>query len=535
MVSHEPRMELPPRRFISHHPLLRDALLWAIPALLFGAVLRLLFLSYSPYAYWGSDSNSYFSFTELLLNSGKISLYDKRRYVYPLMMLPITILPGSTLKWLVWIQHGLGLLTLVPLAYCVRKSFTHWRWFIVPVTVAFAGMPLILWYEHEMLAENIFFAAVIWSCAGWMAWVSEENPLRKHRLWWCFFVPFAVLILTKPAGRFFLPGILLALLCVAAWRHLKWREAGSLAAAAALTFTIGQDSQGSWLLYTSSFPLTRLDTPLHAEYKAEIRDMVLEARSRVDQFKMDEDRDWKRFLKNPEEQSERPLWQALGKDRKLKARIYRDLALEGIKARPDLFLLISFDKILSSANPDDFKTERFLTDYYPRKFEHLYERYQKDNPGRLQLIFGLPRREPLPPYSEVKGWLSPNPDAKASQWLYVYSGWFEKWLHLIEDDEIHEDADEVTLVAALQPAGWLLVAGAILSLFPLYFQRIGLWTIIIGGYLLAVFLVGSANARFFGAAWPIVILLIALPADYLLVLLRRCAGQLWNKSSHDVG
>lgn len=489
--------------------------------MLFGAVLRLLFLSYSPYAYWGSDSNSYFSFTELLLSSGKISLYDKRRYVYPLLLFPITLLPGAMLKWLVWLQHGFGLLTLLPLAYCVRKSFAHWRWLIAPVTVAYAGIPLLLWYEHELLAENLFFAAGLWSCAGWMAWVSASDPARRRRLWWCFFVPFAVLLLTKPAGRFFLPGIAVALVCVAAWRHLRWRELCSMGATVALVFTIGQDSQSAWLLYTSAFPLTRLDTPLHAPYKAEVKGMVTEARRRVDQFKIDEDQLWKRFLKNPEEQSERLLWQALGRDSKQKAKIYRELALEGIRSRPDLFLLISFERILSSANPNDFKTERFLPDFYPRKFEHLYERYQTDSPRRLQMLFGLPRGEPAPPFREIQERIVPRPDARAAGWLHAYAEWFGKWMHLVEDDNVHEGAAEVALPVALQPAGWCLLAGAFLSFWPLYFRRLGMWTMIMGGYLLGVFLVGSANARFFGSAWPIVVLLIALPADALLLLIGR--------------
>jgi hypothetical protein len=39
-------------------------------------------LSYLPYAYWGSDSRSYYGFAEQLLDTGKLSLYDKRRYLY---------------------------------------------------------------------------------------------------------------------------------------------------------------------------------------------------------------------------------------------------------------------------------------------------------------------------------------------------------------------------------------------------------------------------------------------------------------------
>src|SRR5215212_7086269 len=85
------------RAWTQRHPLIRQCLLWALPAIAFGAVLRGLLLSYSPYAYWGSDSNSYFSFAEQFLSSGKISLYDKRRYVYPLFLLPVSLLPGSDL------------------------------------------------------------------------------------------------------------------------------------------------------------------------------------------------------------------------------------------------------------------------------------------------------------------------------------------------------------------------------------------------------------------------------------------------------
>ena len=104
------------RAFIRRHPLVRDALLWALPAIVLGGVLRWMLTSYLPYAYWGSDSRSYFSFAELLLDSGKISLYDKRRYLYPIYLLPVSMLPGATLKWVAWIQHLGGLLTLVPLS-----------------------------------------------------------------------------------------------------------------------------------------------------------------------------------------------------------------------------------------------------------------------------------------------------------------------------------------------------------------------------------------------------------------------------------
>src|SRR5687768_11170988 len=96
------------RAFFVRHPFVKDALLWAIPAILIGGMFRGLLMSYLPYAYWGSDSRSYFGFTEILLNEGEFSLSDKRRYLYPIFMLPVTLLPGSPLKWLAWIQHSFG-------------------------------------------------------------------------------------------------------------------------------------------------------------------------------------------------------------------------------------------------------------------------------------------------------------------------------------------------------------------------------------------------------------------------------------------
>jgi hypothetical protein len=507
------------RDWLRRHPLVRSALLWALPAIILGGVLRVMLLSYSPFAYWGSDSNSYFSFSELLLNHGKTSLYDKRRYVYPILLLPITLLPGGTLRWVAWFQHGLGLATLVPLAYCVRKAFVSWRWTTIPVTLLYAGLPIILWYEHELLAENVFFAGIVWTCAGWMAWQNESRPERKQRLWWWFFVPFAVVVLTKASGRFLWPGAFVALVCVAAWRSLRWRDVGALASILALTFTIGQDSQGSWLLYTSAFPLTRMDTSLHAEYKAEISDLVADAQKRVEEFRTDENRSWKRFLKNPEEQSQRPLWTALGNDPKKKMTVYRDLAVEGISAHPFQFLSIAGQKIMSSANPNDFKAERFATDYYPRRFEHLFERYTTESPWRLRTLFGLPRHQPLPSFATLRQKIEPHPDAPASKWIGAYDEAFERVFPLAYDAS--DEPGKPPEPDRVAPLGWWLVAGALLSFLPTYFRNLGIWTIIIAGYLLGVFLVGGANARFFGAAWGVLALLMAVPLDIVVRLLRR--------------
>lgn len=496
------------RAFLQRHPLVRDAILWAIPAILFGAILRGMMLSYLPYAYWGSDSRSYYSFAELLLDEGKISLYDKRRYLYPIFLLPVSLLPGAPLKWVAWIQHAAGLATLVPLAYCVRKIFVGWKLWIVPITVLIAGMPIMLWYEHELLAEALFFHAFIWMFAGWFAFASARESARAAQLFWWFFGGLAAVILLKPAGRFLWPAVALMLVAVAAWRLLKPRHWIALAALLGLTFTIGQDTQGAWLLYTSAFPLTQLETPLHAEYKAEIAPMVRKARALVTTSDRGPDsKDWKKFLKWPENQSERPLWQKLGEDDRKKQRVYKDLAFEGIKADPLLFLRIALGKIIASANPGEFRSDRFLPSYTIEKYENQYRKGVEKNPERVRRIFALPRDFVFPPYEEFSTRLAPHPDSAAAAWLHAYAGKYHAASRMVVSDD--EDDPSVVLTPL---ARWLLL-GCALAFLPWHWRTAGFGVVLGASYLFGVFLVGGINPRYFGAVWGIVAIALAIPLD----------------------
>lgn len=500
------------QRFLARHPLVRDALLWAIPALIFGAVLRGLLLHYLPYAYWGSDSRSYYGFTEQFLDTGKISLYDKRRYLYLIGMLPVTLLPGSPLKWLALLQHGAGLLTVLPLAYAIRKAFVGWKAWIVPATLLYTGLPILLWYEHELLAECVFFHGVVWMVAGWMAFVPARGAAQVRNFWW-FYGGLAVTLLTKPAARFFLPPIFFGLVCVFAWRVLRPKHWAALAAVVGLTFTIGQDSQGAWLLYASAFPLTRLETPLHAEYKAEAAEAVKAARSKVDaSARGPSDKEWKNFVKYPERQEHSPLWKELGakENEKKKDKVYRDLAKEAILGDPLGFLGIAVGKIIASANPGEFRSDRFLPAYTIEKYQSQYERDQKDKPGRIQRLFGLSKTAPLPPYSEFQKKLAPNPNSAEAVWLRSYVDRYHAAAHMVQGDD--EDPTEITLT----PLAWWVLIGAALALLPMYFRSVGLPVLMAVSYLFGTFLVGGSNPRYFGAVWGIVLLALCIPLDLVI-------------------
>lgn len=497
-------------RFLSRHPLVRDALIWVIPALIVGAVLRALLLYYAPYAYWGSDSRSFMGFSHGVLTEFYFSINEKRRYLYPIFLLPLSVLPGGTLKWLNGIQILFGLATLIPLAYLVRRTFAAWRWLIIPTTALLAGLPVFIWYEHEMIADSVIFNLLIWSIAGWVAWVSQANACRARKFWWWFFVPFTLLLLTKPSGKFLWPGIGCALLLACAWKTLKWPQWVSLIALFLASLTAGDEEQSAWLFYTTAFPLTRLETPSHAEYKSEIHDWVLRKRQRLD-FYQKEDDEVHDFLREPENYAAFPRWQAVAKNKKTQNALFKSLALEGIMARPDLFLHIGLQRLIGSSNMADFEPTRLYSTYYADRFRAMYPSREEDR-KMLRIAFGLPSVRPFPTYEEFRNMVSPRPDSAVAKFLVRYAETYQAYGALVfrpaENSPLRDC--QPTLQA------WWLLAGAILSLFPTYRKTLGVWTITMCGYLPAVYLVGIEHHRYFALAWPLIIILLALVPEVVI-------------------
>jgi hypothetical protein len=497
------------------YPILADAIRWALPALIFGGVLRLLLTNYLPYAMWGADSRSFYTFAHKFVGTGALSLGEKRRYLYPLLMLPVSYLPGGALRWLPILQHTFGCLTLLALAYVVRKTLAYWRLWIVPVTLVYAGLPIVLWCEHELLGDHLFFCLLIWSFAGWIAWVSQAEAQRARRLFWTFFIPFALFILTKPAGRFVWPGLLLGFLMVKAWKTLRWPHAIALLALLAVTPTVGSNRQGAWLLYDATFPLTRLDTPQHADYKAEIRDAVEGYRHNLDVYYAYQHKETFYFLRDPGEQDERPLWKALDANPKLKDRLYFDLAFEGIKARPDLFLYLGLQRLAFDANASDFPERHFADGEFIDHIEQYYREAEKDPRSPVRIALALPRTGPAPPYSEFQKKLEPAPGSWPARFVqscvHAYGTKLDLFWH---PNQFRTE----TRLSDLRPTFlfWWLLAGLILSFLPRYRKTLGVWALTSSGYVYAVYLIAVVNVHYFAPIWPMVLVFAAIPGDVIL-------------------
>ena len=540
--------------FFRRHPFVRDAFLWALPALVFGAVLRALFVSYLPYAFWGADSRSNYYFAHKLISHGAISLGDKRRYLYPILMVPVSLLPGGALRWLPLFQHTLGLATLLPLAYVVRKTLRFWRLWIVPVTVIYAGLPVVVWCEHELLQEAVFFMAFTWAFAGWAAWVGQEEVERSRWLFWWFLVPFVLFILNKPSGRFVWPGILAGLVIVAAWRLLTRRQAVALLAVLLVTPTVGSKKQGAWLLYTAVFPLTRLETPLHAEYKAEVKDMVARMRDHLEIYYALQHDEPFQFLGHPDKQDTRPLWTELGQvgNEKRKDKIYMDLALEGIKARPDLFLYLGLERLAAvgnfsnvidpyfsdgSFNPASAAANNSLTraaeeHFSDGSFSSFFAQFYKDAEDSddipVRMALGMPKKGPIPSYEEYRRKLEPAPGSWRARAVQACAGAYGKRFDLFRFPDLPWEQCKISLVRPTFFCVWL-GAGALLSLLPRYRRTLGVWAILAAGYVFGVFLVSVISTRYFAPVWPVLLPLLAIPPEVIW----EFAGRRWAKPSTD--
>jgi hypothetical protein len=226
----------------------RAALLLCLPALVAGLALRICLLVSMPAAFVHSDTPPLVRTAHTLLTQHALEIDGKKTFLAPLFyslpaLLHVPILPVAAV-----VQHLLGLLDVVVCGLLAFAWFRFWRWLIVPVTIAVALDPVLLWYEHAALTETWAVTGILLvALTGTAYWRAPG----RHTL-------FLLLLATLFAAGTRPEGCLLSLFTIALvartlwgnWR--KWSVAMAISSLWAFAlFVIVRTSQSGLLLFTS--------------------------------------------------------------------------------------------------------------------------------------------------------------------------------------------------------------------------------------------------------------------------------------------
>ncbi len=366
---------------------LRQCLPLCLPALILGAVLRLCLLAAEPEGFYGSDSPSYFEAAAKVWsrNHGNMLFTEKRRWLYPLLLVPLPILPAGPARTIPLFQHLLGLATLFGIGW-IAGNLTRLRSLWVPVVTVLAAIsPKILWYEQEVVSEPVFLAAFVLTVALAM----PPGALKdRKRLFW-FLLAAAAVAATKPHGRGVWLGCVLCAIPLAG-NPLKWGGKcwGALAAAALIMSTSGEKQQADWLLLSSTLPLVNLEAPALKPYRDAIRPLVLDARRQLDQFPWNEAK-YKKALGDADPSKIDPVWASLASREKEFSMVCLALARGAIWEHPFWFARFTFTKIGISFADRGHYIERMD----PQEFWKDQDRENSDNWSdhrrQLQLFYNI--------------------------------------------------------------------------------------------------------------------------------------------------
>ena len=338
---------------------------------------------WGPAYYFGPDSSSYWNPVFRAFHHLSFSISEKRPWFYPVLMLITPFGPKGPAFTAALLQHAFGLLAVFPLAATVRMTMPRWRFWVVPITLTYALSPQMLYWEHVLISDSIFIAltlAILWAfCWFW-----------HSRRWGVLALVFCLLFLataTRPVGRaIWLTMIPLSLLLPSA----SWRQKGIVCALfAGLYFPASRlthVSQGNSLMFTSVFPLIRTDSPLHADIKAELAPSIHEARTDLWGYVSSDQKQTWTWLETDNAESIGPHYAALVANRKERAKVTSEIALEAMAHQPLTYLGMIGMKIYVIAGLNTRASYFQLRSYKKECLKFLFVSLQKLDPRFPQFL-----------------------------------------------------------------------------------------------------------------------------------------------------
>jgi hypothetical protein len=481
---------------------LRKCLWLSLPALLIGAILRISMIAAVPEAYYGADSNSYFGLTKQLIIEGKFRLEAKRRWLYPMMLVPTPFVPGCNVPQVVAVlQHALGLGMIFGIGWVAGNLVRRPALWVPPVTILAAIWPRMLWYEHEIIAEAAMLGAFV--CAVALASPVEVLRDRKRLLW--FFLAALIMVAIKPHGRpLWLGMVLAAALITRSPLRWGWKNYALLAATVVVFMTAGSGSQGTWLFLNSALPFVKTEGAKWAEYRQILKPQVELARGDLANYAFRQSRYKKMLSSHDPEGPLGPEWAELTRNDDHFTKVAGSLAKEAVLSNPIGYARLVLMKVWLAFSDDNPGWRMIPQEFWRQQMDNDLERWEK-KPRELQIVYELPDRQSYLAMTEER--------VTRTLWFEQHLKWFtKKFAWTIAEPGKRGQPPTI----GIRFMGCLALLGLVVALSPARFVRTSILWLPLLLYLGLVFAVGDAVTRYLHPIEWILFILIAIGLEGLL-------------------
>ena len=494
---------------------------WCLPALIVGALLRIVLTFDMPLAYVQYDTSDFLTTTRAFITNHSFYIHSKRSYLTPVLFSLPFALPVPALLTIPAAQHLMGLLGILVTGGIVRLWFKHWKWFIVPTTLLMGASPMVIWYEHSLLGEAQYMFFALATALAASAWFK-----RPSRLTFGLFMLSLVLVTgTRLEGKllFLVALALIPFVYWGDWKNLRLHGAMALGLMA-YGFAASGGRDGSPLLLASVLQFT----PDHLQSAPDFAPHILPIRNNLrghsDGYPDDLVATSKKLSHAAEEYLDETTPQKLTYQQRKKkvSPLLRGVCLETLKARPLEVLYLPFIKFRLAI-------DAWSAYCWNEKYLHQrqWEAFTREPWMSEVLSKGLTGRQQTP--EELRQYVEAHYDAQRVQWFTDYQAlWNNAWIALRTPDFPLTNERWVHDFFGGVPGGEKMMPG-IPTFYPLAFvgllaailrwRHLGCLHLMWGGCLLSIMyialMVGVTNGRFRFAYEPFILFYFLLLLDCL--------------------
>ena len=494
---------------------------WCLPALLVGALLRILLTFDMPLAYVQYDTSDFLTTTRAFLTNHSLHIHSKRSYLTPVLFSLAFALPVPALYTIPAAQHAMGLLGILVTGGIVRMWFKHWKWFIVPATLLMGASPMIIWYEHSLLGEAQYMFFALAAALAASAWFKRPSPLTFG----LFMASLVLVTGTRLEGKLlFLTA--LALIPFVYWGQWKslFRHGALAVALMAFGFAASGGRDGSPLLLASVLQLAPDHFKSAPDFAPSIIPLRDNLRSHSDGYPDDLVAASKKLSHAAEDYLDKTSEKKLTAEQRKKAvgKLLRGVCLETLKASPLEVMKLPFIKFQLAI---DAWSAYCWNDLYLH--QRQWEAFTREPWMSEVLSKGLTGQKQTP--EELRPYVDSHYNARRVQWFTDYQArWNDAWIALSTPDFplnherwVHDFVGGVPGGEKMMPGIPYFYPIALAGLLAaiLRWRRLGCLHLMWGGCLLSIMyialMVGVTNGRFRFAYEPFILFDLLLFFDCL--------------------